>query len=68
MNAVSVDKAGNPALVDWLLCYRRGKVPYHLSSRWYMSLCESFDISYKLLLLLRGEFLLVGVLDLRRAH
>lgn len=48
MDTMAVDKAINPALANRLLCYRRGKVPYYVSSRRQVSLCKSLDISYKL--------------------
>ena len=63
MDAVSVHEARNPALAYWLLSYCRREIPYHLSRRWQVSLCQSFYVVNKPCLLLWSKLLLID--DLR---
>src|SRR5690242_769365 len=66
MDRVVVDKPSNPALAHTFLSHRRREILYHLPCRRYMTSSKLSYISYKLLLLLWGELLLVKVLDLWR--
>jgi hypothetical protein len=48
---MSVDEASNPALADLLLGYKLCEVLDHSPCRRTESLCESFNVLYKLLIL-----------------